>query len=210
MIKTAKLLSKYYTKGISSDTNILLLYLVGSVNRARIFKFKRTRQFITEDYDLLLKLFQDFQKVIATPNILTEVNSLANQLGEPERSQCMNALALLTSQVTEEYIESITVSKHELFYRFGLTDCGIISTARNKYLVLTNGHPQAPSFYKSRKAKLCQSPSGTMAHTRRLPGVSPGIYDGRGGVRVTDDLKLHLHLKSQGIDTVNFNNLRNL
>ena len=31
------------------------------------------------------------------PNILTEVNSLANQLGEPERSQCLNTFTLLIS-----------------------------------------------------------------------------------------------------------------
>ena len=138
MTDVSDLLAKYYTKGIIIDTNILLLYLVGRVNRERIPRFKRTAQFVPEDYDRLLKLFNNFQKVIATPNIMTEVNSLANQLGEPERTQCLNLFTWLISQIAEEYIESSIVARHNVFCRFGLTDCGIMLLAKDKYLVLTD------------------------------------------------------------------------
>lgn len=138
MTDVAALLSKYKSKGILIDTNILLLYLVGLVNRDRIPRFKRTAQFISEDYDLLLQIIEGFQKVISTPNILTEVNSLANQLGEPERSQCLLIFANLITQITEVYIESELVANHEMFSRFGLTDCGIMHIAKDKYLVLTD------------------------------------------------------------------------
>lgn len=83
------MLAKYYSQEIIIDPNILPLYLVGRVSRDRISQFKRTAQFNPKDYNLLLELTNNFQKVIATPNILTEVNSLANQLGELERSQCL-------------------------------------------------------------------------------------------------------------------------
>ncbi len=156
------LLAKYRTRGILIDTNILLLYLVGLVNRQRIPRFKRTAQFIPEDYDLLLQIVDGFQKVITTPNIMTEVNSLANQLGEPERSQCLIIFAKLISRIIEKYTKSNLIANQEMFSRFGLTDCGIMYLAKDKYLVLT------------------------------------------------DDLKLSLYLKAQGIDVINFNNLRNL
>ena len=55
MSEVSNLLSKYYSKRILIDTNILLLYLVGRVNRERITRFKRTAQFIPEDYDILLQ-----------------------------------------------------------------------------------------------------------------------------------------------------------
>ena len=42
MTDVLDLLARYYTKGIIIDTNILLLYLVGSTNRERITRFKRT------------------------------------------------------------------------------------------------------------------------------------------------------------------------
>lgn len=138
MIEISALLARYYTKGILIDTNILLLYLVGRVNRERIPRFKRTAQFIPEDYDLLLQLVNNFQKIITTPSILTEVNSLANQIGEPERSQCLNIFAWLISQIDEEYLKSSIIVNSDIFSRFGLTDCGITSIAKNKYLVLTD------------------------------------------------------------------------
>jgi rRNA-processing protein FCF1 len=154
------LFAKYRHRGILIDTNILLLFFVGAVNRERISKFNRTQQYEPEDYDLLLQIIDFFSKRVTTPNILTEVYNLSNQLSEPERSQCLTILAKSISLFMENYIPSNEVSQYIEFTRFGLTDCGIMELARNRYLVLT------------------------------------------------DDLKLTVHLQSQGIDTVNFNNLR--
>lgn len=155
------LFARYRQKGILIDTNILLLYFVGTVNRERISRFNRTQQFVPEDYDLLVQVLDYFQKVITTPNILTEVNSLANQLGEPERSQCFAIFAQGISVVLDEfYIESRLMATSERFTKFGLTDCGILNLAREQYLVLT------------------------------------------------DDLKLAVYLQKEGIDTINFNNIR--
>ncbi len=133
------LFSSYKGRGVLIDTNILLLFFVGTVNRARISRFNRTEQFAPEDYDLLLQILFFFQKhVITTPNILTEVNSLINQLGEPERSQCLSVFASCFSLLNEFYIESSTAVATEPFTKFGLTDCGILSLARDHYLVLTD------------------------------------------------------------------------
>lgn len=154
------LFAQYRQKGILIDTNILLLYFVGSVNRERISKFNRTQQFTPEDYDILLGIINFFSKRVTTPNILTEVSSLSNQLGEPERSICSRLFSVNISLLDEHYISSTTTSRRTEFIRFGLTDCGILEVAQNHYLVLT------------------------------------------------DDLKLSVHLQSQGIDVINFNNLR--
>lgn len=127
----------YRQRGILIDTNILL-HFVGTVNRERISRFNRTEKFIPEDYDLLQRILTYFQKVVTTPNIITEVNSLANQLGEPERSQCFSIFSEIISNMNESYIESRTITNTEKFAKFGLTDCGILNVARGKYLVLTD------------------------------------------------------------------------
>lgn len=154
------LFALYHQKGILIDTNILLLYFVGTVNRERITRFNRTQQFVPEDYDLLLEILRYFSEIITTPNILTEVNSLANQLGESERSQCFTIFAQEITVLTESYAESKVIATNQRFVKFGLTDCGIINLAKDRYLVLT------------------------------------------------DDLKLATYLLSEGIDTINFNNIR--
>ncbi len=156
----ALLFSRYRQKGILVDTNVLLLYFIATTNRERVEKFKRTETFLAEDYDTLVRILNYFSKIVTTPNILTEVNSLANQLGEPERTQCFTIFAQGISILEECYLESKTIASDQHFARFGLTDCSIVNFAREQYLVLT------------------------------------------------DDLKLANHLQQQGIDTVNFNNIR--
>lgn len=133
------LLGRYKQQGILIDTNILLLLFVGTVNRSRISQFNRTEKFTPEDYDLLVRILLFFQRIVTTPNILTEVNSLINGIGEPERSRCLEIFAnIVNKKLSEFYIESTSAVKLENFTKFGLTDCGIISIARDKYLVLTD------------------------------------------------------------------------
>jgi rRNA-processing protein FCF1 len=132
------LFSKYKQKGILIDTNILLLWFVGSTNRARISLFNRTEKFLPEDYDTLVEILSYFSKKVTTPNILTEVNSLVDKLGEPERSKCFSIFARDLTILDELYIESSIATQTEKFAKFGLTDCGIINVAREQYLVLTD------------------------------------------------------------------------
>ncbi|MEH2417715.1 PIN domain-containing protein [Nostoc sp.] len=137
----ASLVRRYYKKGVLIDTNILLLLLVGSVNQERITKFNRTQQFIPEDYELLIEFIARFQKLVTTPNILTEVNSLANQLGEPERSHCFAIFAQFVKNVAlldEHYVKSLDTVNTDKFVKFGLTDSGILTLSKGKYLVLTD------------------------------------------------------------------------
>jgi rRNA-processing protein FCF1 len=132
------LILRYSQKGILVDTNILLLYFVGKVNRERITRFKRTEQFLAEDFDILLRLLNLFAIKFTTPNILTEVSNLINQLSEPERTQCYAILSQEVLQFSETYIESSKASFLDSFVRFGLTDSCIQILAKDNYLVLTD------------------------------------------------------------------------
>jgi predicted nucleic acid-binding protein len=134
----ARLINQYRNKGVLVDTNILVLLFVGATNRDRIEKFKRTQQFIPEDYDLLVQLLKSFSVIVVTPNVLTEVNSLLNQLGEPERGRCLAIFGQAIAELNERYVISREVVLREEFGRFGLTDIGIAAAAQDKYLVLTD------------------------------------------------------------------------
>ena len=138
--ETLALISQYTSKGILVDTNILLLYFVGMIRRARISRFNRTEQFTPQDYDLLIALLADFATVATTPNILTEVSSFINKLGEPDRTSCYINFAIEISALQESYVPSRNVvSTDWVFPTYGLTDCGIAEAAKdNQYLVLTD------------------------------------------------------------------------
>jgi hypothetical protein len=123
------------------DTNLLLVLVVGSYDRNHIERFKRTRAYTADDYDLLTQFVGGFGELVVTPNVLTEVSNLAGQLAEPLRGRVLSSLALLAVQVSERYFPSSDVVREPDFLRFGLTDVSIVFTARDKVAVLTDDLP---------------------------------------------------------------------
>lgn len=133
-----ELIVRYRNSGILIDTNILLCYLVGLVDPKRIPLFKRTAQFVVEDFALLSTLLGYFKRIVTTPNILAEVNSLSQQLKEPDHTKLFDMFSKQIQVLDEHYVESRIVAEREEFTRLGLTDSGIVDLSPTKYLVLTD------------------------------------------------------------------------
>ena len=138
MSEIDQLIQRYKQAGILVDTTILLLYFIGAYDQDLIPKFKRTRQFTVEDHAILISLLGLFDKIVTTPNILTEVSNLSGQLGEPKKSEYFKKFSSGISLLEEEYVASKDVADMQEFVRFGLTDTGIVHLTRGKYLVLTD------------------------------------------------------------------------
>ncbi|MDT7688577.1 MAG: hypothetical protein QOE46_1336 [Acidobacteriota bacterium] len=134
----AGLLASYKSKGVLIDTNLLLMYFVGMYDPHRIPKFKRTMTFAVEDFYTLVDFFNYFDKVITTPNILTEVNSLAGQLSGDIKPLFILVFIDRMNGLEEHYKESIALTRLQHFSEFGLTDSGIADLAWGRYLVLTD------------------------------------------------------------------------
>jgi rRNA-processing protein FCF1 len=120
------------------DTNLLLVYFVGSYDRNLIGNFKRTITFTVEDFEKLQRAFIFFDRIVITPNILTEVNSLSNQLPENIKLQYFDKIKDQISRLEENYVESKVICELTHFPKFGLTDTGIINLVKDNYLVLTD------------------------------------------------------------------------
>ena len=135
------LLDQYRTKGILIDTNLLLLYFVGSYDPEQIGKFKRTITFTVEDFQRLVMLISYFETVVTTPNVLTEVSNLSNQLRRWDKDIYSKVFSQLTEAFQETYRPSANLCTLPHFPSFGLTDSGIIDLAPETYLVLTDDGP---------------------------------------------------------------------
>ena len=138
-----QLLVQYRSKGILIDSNLLLLYFIGSYDPEQIGKFKRTITFTVEDFQRLEKLISYFETVVTTPNVLTEVSNLSNQLPQQVKKTYFQVFSQLTSNLQETYHPSEEICALPHFHRFGLTDSGIIDLAPERYLVLTDDFPLA-------------------------------------------------------------------
>ena len=101
-------------------------------------KFKRTMAFTVEDFYNLVGFFNFFSKVVTTPNILTEVNSLSNQLPKNLKLSYYSSFATQVLNLEEYFIKSAELTVLPHFNKFGLTDAGIAELVRGNYLVLTD------------------------------------------------------------------------
>ena len=78
--------------GLLIDTNLLVLLVVGNVNPGLIAKHRRLDGYTFGDYEALIDLVNLVDRVILTPNTLTEASNLLGQHGEPERTLLMDGL----------------------------------------------------------------------------------------------------------------------
>lgn len=149
-----------FRHGLLVDANILVLYLVGSLDPDLIERHKRLDKFTVEDFHLLQRLLPP--SIVTTPNILTEVSNLAVQIGGSVKENLRLLLAALLQRgaFQEHAVESLEASRVEEFRRIGLTDAGVVLMAQRGLAVLT------------------------------------------------DDLPLYLALQRRGVETINFNHLR--
>ncbi|WP_345241238.1 hypothetical protein [Nibrella saemangeumensis] len=125
--------------GVLIDTNLLVLYSVGSYDKKRIEENKRTRAYTPQDFDLLIRFLALFSKVVTTPNILTEASNLL----EGTSYQYGPLLSYFPQQiqiVEEKYLLSHSTMQANLkiFTRFGLSDTVSYELAKQQYLVLTD------------------------------------------------------------------------
>ena len=129
-------IKKYRKKGIIVDTNLLLMALIGGTSS--IVAFKRTRGYSDEDYQLLLKVIDQFEKLVSTPHILAEVSNLTNGLYGSKLHVFYTTLKNSLSTIIEIHNPALDISRVYELAPHGLTDVGIVAAARDQYLVLTD------------------------------------------------------------------------
>lgn len=120
------------------DANVLLLLIVGTVDRDEVARFKRTRKYTTADFDLLVNVLGRFRTVWITPHVLTEVSNLAGQLQANLRAAAYELLARIVPAFSERTEPSADVVSEPTFRRLGLTDAAIVRGARGPVTVLTD------------------------------------------------------------------------
>lgn len=119
------------------DTNLLLLLIVGLSDLSLIGKHKRTMVFESEDFVQLRKLLVDFDTIMVTPHVLTEVSNLLSQIREPACGQLRSKFAEIVVTFVESFEPSKDVVMHRAFLRLGLTDCALLNLVGESIPILT-------------------------------------------------------------------------
>lgn len=123
------------------DTNLLLLFLVGTYDVHQLRRFRRTKQFEPEDFLVLDAFLQQFGKVVTTPHVLTETSNLLGQLSGRVKIGCFVLLREIISRMLEHRMPAATIAADPGYIQFGITDAAIAEASPGAYLVITDDLP---------------------------------------------------------------------
>lgn len=116
------------------DSNLLVLLAVGAVDRNQVGRHRRARSFAPEDYDRLMAIVAALERVLVTPNTLTEASNLLES-GNDRRF--LAALRLIVAESEEVVVASADATRNDAFLRLGLTDAVLLEAVSKTRPLLT-------------------------------------------------------------------------
>lgn len=125
-------------KAVLLDANLLLLLVIGTMDRDTVATFKRTQSFTLSDLDALLEMLANIGTTITTPHILTEVSNLANALREDQKRDFASACRGVIQRLDERWTPAVTLAADSLFH-FGIADIAAMTESRSALLVTEDG-----------------------------------------------------------------------
>lgn len=123
------------------DANLLVLYVIGSVNRQEVARNKRTSKYTPSDFDLLTRVLDEYDEIIVTPHIAAEVSNLITSLHGDYLDRARTILRIGLQAWQEVYIESRLAAADERFLRLGLTDLTVAKASAGERDILTDDLP---------------------------------------------------------------------
>lgn len=116
------------------DANLLVLLVVGSVDRRQVGKHRRARRFTPEDYDRLLEMIDALKRILVTPNTLTEASNL---LKSRRDRRFLGRLRLVIEESEEIVVASAEAAHNAAFPRLGLTDAALLEAVSEERPLIT-------------------------------------------------------------------------
>ncbi len=127
-----------FENGLLIDSNLLVLFTVGTVNPVRIPSFKRTSRYDRDAFDLLVRVMSRYDQIYTVAHVMAEVSNLTDLNGQ-ERLQARRILATTVALFEEPHVASSEAAGAAPYEDLGLADSAISIVARQtKCSVLTD------------------------------------------------------------------------
>ena len=112
------------------DTNLLVLLIVGATDKKLIEEHRRTKAFVTRDYDELCGLLEGFDEFWITSHCLAETSNLLKHTGKKSTRSLLTTLAMFCSRTRESYLAKDLVFADDHYLRLGVADTGFIQKSK--------------------------------------------------------------------------------
>lgn len=128
----------HQTHTLIIDSGLWVVYLIGLFDSRQLRNCRATKSFSDADFMLLVRIVRRFSRILATPQIVTEVSNHATKLPDPVRAQFMSFFRLMILKtVHEREVSSKAAVEDPAFSRIGITDAAIARVAALDTTVLS-------------------------------------------------------------------------
>ncbi len=121
-------------KEIVIDSCLLLLLVVGSIDRNRISSRKGLKQFSTDNFDFLLLMISQAPRLVILSHVIAETHSLIGR--SHDRAQLIEFLGRLVCEHLDSRRNSCWASRQPEFLLLGFTDVLLMQAADRQNRVL--------------------------------------------------------------------------
>jgi hypothetical protein len=127
------LIEKYRRSGVFIDKELLVLFLVGSVDANHIRNFGRTAKYTEDDFNKVSGFIELFPNKITNPYILAETSNHLGRSNDYRIALRTYIIGFLQEKclIAKELVNNVGYSD------IGLADTSIIETSKGTYLIFT-------------------------------------------------------------------------
>ena len=121
--------------GVTVDTNLLLLLIVGLTDAEYISKHKRLGDYSVQDFILLTETLDRSGKIILTPNTVTETSNWIDHIRDPARSEIRRVFNIFIANQIEVYVPSAKAAARNEHIELGIADNVLLEVAKSALLI---------------------------------------------------------------------------
>ena len=125
-------------RSIAIDANMLLVYVVGNRHPEYLGVKRRLKEYMPEDYRTLCDILSRFDRIILTPNVVTECSDLLGDSHEfNDAKHVLRELVCSVQYVDESYVPSSIATTMKQYMFLGVADCTMLSLVDSDTVLLT-------------------------------------------------------------------------
>lgn len=109
------------------DANLLCVIVAGFHVPNALGRHKRLQAYSVQDFDLICRIIEPFEKVLTCPHILTETSNLLCNTNENEKFRLLEGLKLIIQEMEEIQLDSLFACNNSAYHRLGLTDAVLLT-----------------------------------------------------------------------------------
>jgi len=94
--------------------------------------------FQLDDYQLLDRLLERFDKLVTTPHVLTEVSNHAHHLKGPLGVSLLERFAQFSASTLENHRSAVELSRRPEFISLGIADCALTELGTGITVITTD------------------------------------------------------------------------